>query len=386
MGVKETETRVATGVYVRISKTGKKSLRITFRYRYKYCREKLNFTVNTRNIKKAIRLRKELLKAIAFGDFNYTDFFPYSKNAIRFGHVPKATLVNELIDLYLERIKQRVSDNTYDRYQRTCNKHLRLAFGKLPVTELSAGIIWDWLNKFKCQRKTILNILTPLRYVVAEAMIRGYLTVNPFTLIDLKLLTRIKSTYEVNPFTQAEIYKLLATAEGQIKNLFQFAFYTGLRTAELVGLRWEDVDLENGFIYIRRIVVQGKVRPTKTKRSRRTVQLLRPALSALKAQKQYTLWQQSYIFFNPQKKRPWKDASEMRKQAWLPLFKITNIEYRNLYQTRHTFASMMVSGGEYFPWVSGQMGHETMLTTARYYTRWIPDQNIFGGYRPVNQW
>lgn len=79
-------------------------------------------------------------------------------------------------------------------------------------------------------------------------------------------------------------------------------------------------------------------------------------------------------------------AQEVRSSAWLPLFKKTNVPYRNLYQTRHTYASMMVSGGEYFPWVSSQMGHETLLMTARYYVRWLPNPNACGGYNPINIW
>jgi len=383
---KETELRVATGIYIRTFKSGKKSIRITFRYRHRYCRETLNLEVNKQNIKKAIKLRKEISTAIAMGDFHYTDFFPSSKNAIKFRHAPKTTLVEELIDRYLDKTKQNVHFNTYDRYKRVCDTHLRPFFGKLPVSELNAGIIWDWLNKFSCQKKTLMNILTPFRAVVSDALIYGHIDKDPFDLINLRRLKKIKSTYVVDPFTQYEIRTLLSVAEGQIKNLFQFAFYSGLRISELIGLRWEDLDLAAGFIHVRRGVTKGKVGPTKTKSSKRAVQLLPTALRALQAQKNHTYTKKSYIFFNPKKHRPWSDSQQVRKQAWQPLFKKTNVKYRNLYQTRHTYASMMVSGGEYFPWVSSQMGHETLLTTAHYYARWIPNPNIFGGYQPVNQW
>jgi integrase len=92
------------------------------------------------------------------------------------------------------------------------------------------------------------------------------------------------------------------------------------------------------------------------------------------------------VFANPWEQRPWRSAEEIRRKAWVPLLIKAGITYRNLYQTRHTFASLMVSGGEYFPWVSSQMGHETMLTTARYYARWLPNPNIFGGYQPNHHW
>ena len=89
MSQKESEKRIATGIYIRTFKSGKQSIRIKFRYRHIYCRETLKFPVTTRNINRAISSRKKILKAILSGNFNYSNFFLYSKNAIRFGHVAK---------------------------------------------------------------------------------------------------------------------------------------------------------------------------------------------------------------------------------------------------------------------------------------------------------
>nr|WP_246404134.1 tyrosine-type recombinase/integrase [Halomonas stenophila] len=50
----------------------------------------------------------------------------------------------------------------------------------------------------------------------------------------------------------------------------------------------------------------------------------------------------------------------------------TGDRYRRPYQTRHTYASMMVSAGEPLAWVSRQMGHTSVVTTARIYANWIP--------------
>lgn len=190
----------------------------------------------------------------------------------------------------------------------------------------------------------------------------------------------------MNPFNPIEIHKLLSVAQGQIKNLFQFAFYTGLRTSELIGLRWEDVELEKSVVHIKRAVVCGKEKGTKTKSSVRDVLLGPTALKALRSQEGYTRPFEGRVFHNPKKNRPWSSADQLRKRAWAPLFELTNVPYRNLYQIRHTFASMMVSGGENFTWVSKQMGHETTQTTSRFYVRWIPNPYVTNGYQPVNQW
>lgn len=54
------------------------------------------------------------------------------------------------------------------------------------------------------------------------------------------------------------------------------------------------------------------------------------------------------------------------------------VRYRNPYQTRHTFASMMLSAGENIAWVSAQMGHSNVLITAKTYARWINNNEQHG--------
>ena len=62
-----------------------------------------------------------------------------------------------------------------------------------------------------------------------------------------------RSEYEVDPFSLDEIEIFLNTAKdirsGWV-NYFQFAFYTGLRTSELYGLKWDDVDWQNESVRI----------------------------------------------------------------------------------------------------------------------------------------
>lgn len=290
MSQKETEKRVATGVYVRTSKRDVQSIRIEFCYRKILCRETLKLKPIIKNISRAIGFREKVIESISLGNFNYAEFFPGSKSAIKFGHVSKYLLIAELLNQFLVEAKQRLQFSTYDRYERVCKKHLIPVFGKMLIKDLNAGVIWDWLNKFSCQRKTLVNILTPLRAVVSEALIYGHIEQDPFSLIDLKRLNKVKSTYIVNPFNQQEIQVLLSVAEGQVKNLVQFAFFTGLRTSELIGLRWEDIDWESSIARVRRALVNGKVKNTKTPSGMRSVHLFQSALQALHDQKK------AYVF------------------------------------------------------------------------------------------
>lgn len=55
------------------------------------------------------------------------------------------------------------------------------------------------------------------------------------------------------------------------------------------------------------------------------------------------------------------------------------------YQTRHTYASMMLSAGENPMWVAQQMGHSDWAMIRRVYGRWMPDENDLSGGAAVSK-
>ena len=58
---------------------------------------------------------------------------------------------------------------------------------------------------------------------------------------------------EINPLSAEQVKVLLKTASGdRLEALFVLAIHTGLRQGELLGLKWEDVDLESGTLRVRR--------------------------------------------------------------------------------------------------------------------------------------
>jgi integrase len=106
----------------------------------------------------------------------------------------------------------------------------------------------------------------------------------------------------------------------------------------------------------------------------------------LKNQKAYTFLQEGRIFFNPKTDKPRETDAQIRKSAWIHVLKKAGVRYRNPYQTRHTYASMLLSAGENQWWVAEQMGHETTEMIMRHYGKWIPDQSKKSGYQPINDW
>lgn len=162
----------------------------------------------------------------------------------------------------------------------------------------------------------------------------------------------------------------------------QFALWTGLRTSELVALDWGDVDFIRGEVMITRAMTQasrGAAEIPKTAAGRRAVKLLGPAMTALKAQKaqkEHTFLAGEEVFQNPRTLARWTGDGPIRKTMWAHAVKKAGVRYRRPYQTRHTYASMMLSAGEHPMWVAQQMGHSDWTMIARVYGRWMPSQDV----------
>lgn len=383
-------SKTPAGVELRHWKSGKKTLRIHFYYRGVQCRETLNLDITHNNIKYADRLRSEIINAIERDTFSYADYFPQSKLARRFGHVKTDITIGELLKDFLEQTKSTREHSTYIGYKKICEARLIPYFGSIMIQDLKPAFIREWVRSLNVTSKTVSNLLSPLRAIIEQALNDEYIKSNPLDKIVIsKLLSKqtSKSNFKVDPFDRGEVKAILdATHHEQIKNLFQFAFFTGLRTSELIALEWEDVDLHNGVIHVARAVVKKQIKSTKTSAGIRTVMLLPPAIDALESQKKYTYNNAKRIFHNPRTNQPWETDHQIRRTAWIHTMKKSGIRYRNPYQTRHTYASMMLSGGENIMWVASQMGHVDTEMVMRTYGKWIPDDTSKKGYQPVNNW
>jgi integrase len=92
---------------------------------------------------------------------------------------------------------------------------------------------------------------------------------------------------EISPLDRQQAKALIEAASGdRLEALHVLAVHTGMREGELLGLKWEDVDLERGLLRLRHALVRegGKVvlGDLKTSKSRRSVRLTAVATEALR--------------------------------------------------------------------------------------------------------
>lgn len=363
------------------------SILIDFYYRGVRCKERLKLPPTQANQKFAVNLKAQIHAEIARGTFDYGKYFPNSKKARMLSRTPgTAVSIESALTQWLAGMKSQIEHTTYRDYELAIDRVWVPKFGMLRLPELTRAALKEWVSEQTCGLKRIRNLLLPMRGMYAQALEDELITTNPFVGWSPKKIGPPKEDDDVDPFSQAEVTAILGACTGQIRNLFQFAFWTGLRTSELIALRWEDVDLHNGMLSVRRARVRKQIKAPKTKAGRRTVQLLQPAIDALQAQREHTRLRGEEVFMNPRTGEPWLHDGPIRKTAWQPALVRAEVRYRYPYQTRHTFASTLLSAGENPVWVASMMGHKDWAMIIKVYGRWIPSVAPDAGNKVAALW
>ena len=158
---------------------------------------------------------------------------------------------------------------------------------------------------------------------------------------------------------------------------FIVAFDTGMRPSEQMALRWfpetdhpeksSYVDFAQKKIFIGQGWVRGKETDLKTSGSYREIDMLPTVQQAVEEQQKGVpgLW----VFPNADGGR--LNLDNLRHRVWYPTLAKAKLRPRDLYQCRHTFASLMLQSGEDPAWVARMMGHTTTKMLYERYHRFI---------------
>lgn len=332
-----------------ITPISESSIQIAFTFRGVACRERIKLQPTPANLKRAELHRAAILDAIARGTFDYGTTFPESPRRFQFAEqAGEGIQFRVWAETWLNRQRQHLKSSTFDGYEKIVLNILRPAFGQKPLTDIKRPIVRAWCEQQTCGNKRLANVQSVLRQMLQDAMDDELIEANPLYGWKFARKEAPKPTDDIDPFSadeQAEILK--ACRYDQERNLFQFAFWSGLRTSELVALEWGDIDWKRGFVRVTRAQTQAarEAESPKTRRGARDVKLLAPALVALTEQKAHTYLAGGRIFHDPRSNEPWAGDQPIREGAWIPALRLAKVRYRNPYQTRHTYASMMLTAG-----------------------------------------
>ena len=115
--------------------------------------------------------------------------------------------------------------------------------------------------------------------------------------------------------------------------MMKFAFWTGVRVSELISIGWDDIDLDRGVVRIKRANVKGYYKVPKTRGSVREVELLQPAIEAIKAQKV-----NSYLILAIEIRVTQEDNRTVNTERWRPVWR------NSLYGNAHNSDGLFVTG------------------------------------------
>lgn len=255
------------------------AVRVYFRWQGKKCSERLPGEATPERIEQARRLADVIRYEIEAGTFDYARHFPSSPRS-------REAQFGRYLDALLSIKENQLAFSSFRSFRSKAECHVRPRWDETPCVDIDHIELQEWIQHDLATRlssKSIREIVS-----IMHQTFRLYATRNRGAHDPTEGITvRLPDDEDPDPFTRDEIEKILntTTERNQELNLIQFALYDGPRISEAQALAWEDVvDLEKGIVRYRRALVRGRFKVTKTKRSTRTHQLLKPAREALQAQ------------------------------------------------------------------------------------------------------
>ena len=357
---------------------------VDFRYMNKRCRETTNLIDTPANRKKLAKVIEQMEAEITLGIFSYTKYFPKSDKAAEMmalsdrkdciqSDVPS---FKEFALLWFSEKEIEWRDTYKRKIKEIIDMYLLPKFGTKPIHIIKktdvlafrsslAKVTYGKANKHLSAAR-INSIMVPLGMILKEASKR-YKFENPY--YDIKALKQPKT--DIQPLTLEEVWKFINGVREDYRNYYLVRFLTGMRTSEIDGLTWENIDFNRREIVIKQALVKGKMVPPKTQESYRAIQMSPWVYDALKEQQAVTYKRSDYVFCSHTGEP--LDYNNVNKRVWHPTLKVLGLKKRNAYQTRHTAATLWLAAGESPEWIASQMGHSTTKMLFNTYSRYVPN-------------
>lgn len=246
-------------------------------------------------------------------------------------------------------------------------KHILKNFNGISLENIKPIDLIGFIEKLKEQYSytRVKFIKNTFSCILDHAADNHIIESNPFYAktvqkVNLKWIAKSKE------YTTEEVEKILGNATSWLKVFLNLAFKTGLRTSEIMALKWNDFDLENNALYLQRtinndrlIVEYGendnqKIK-AKNKNHYRTVILFDSTVELLKKYYEFRIHKE-WLFVNKDSK-PFLYSQSIICYHFKPLLEELGIKYKTLYATRKTYTSIMNFSNSNFEDLQKNLGH-----------------------------
>lgn len=299
--------------------------------------------------------------------------------------VDERQTVKQYLSGWYESMRPQVRQSTYRRYGDYVN-HLIPALGKHSLAKLAPQHLQAFYTKKLAEGlspTTVHAIHSMLHRALEDALQMGLINRN----VSEMLKPPRRANREMMPLSVLEVRQFLnVVADDRFYALYVLALSTGMREGELLGLRWQDVDLARRTLQIRMNVAETDnkrfiLAETKTAYSRRTVALTQAAVDALAAhwQKQQAdkagmgdLWTELGLVF-PNGYGTIMIPHNITKRSFKKyLVKAGLSREVRFHDLRHTAATLLLASGVNVKVVSEMLGHSSVSITLSIYAHVLP--------------
>ncbi len=267
--------------------------------------------------------------------------------------------------------------NLKPQHIRQCLKELRESGG----TERSAGSLKKGSPK-PLSPRTVRYCRTILNEALAQAVHDGLIVRNPVESIKAPKVEQ----YEVEPYTPAQVRKLLAAISGdRLEALITVAVALGLRQGEILGLRWRDIDFRCKQLHVRfqlqRLDGIPKFTQPKSKNSRRTIVLPAVVVESLLRHRDRqdqiravagSRWLEWDLVFPTTIGTPMEPSN--LNHYFQKIASLAGLPRRRFHDLRHTAATLLLIQKVHPRLVMAILGHSQISLTMNTYSHWIVDE------------
>lgn len=293
--------------------------------------------------------------------------------------------VAQYLDRWLAHKQRDVKFNTFRSYEMTTRVHVKPRLGRvmldkltpLHVEQMVGGLLRDGHSP-----KVALGCLKLLRTALGQAV--------RWQLVGRNVAQAVKppkhNAKDMHAWTPEEASRFLAAAQGhRLYALFYLALATGMRRGELLGLKWESVDLFNGTLKVQHNLIDRVSSVTletpKTKASRRTIALSADTVEVLRAHRHAQWleqcragerWQEHGMVFPSDVGTLMFPANLTR--TFRRLCAESRVPVIRLHDLRHTAASLLIRAHVPPKVVADRLGHTDPGFTLRVYAHVYEEQ------------
>jgi integrase len=294
-----------------------------------------------------------------------------------------------LTNRWLPGKKINLAQSTWDGYRRKIERHILPVTGRVPIRRLRAhhlealydGMLHPSDGRRALAPKTVLEVHLIIRAALNDAVTRGVVNRNVALVAHAPKLKAIPKV-EAQAWTDQQLQAFLRAAAGhRLFPALWLSAATGMRRSELLGLRWDDIDLAKATVSINRglVAVAYVLHESrgKTRHSRRPIDLDLTTVEVLTAWRAWQNAEQAAVGVEP---TGWvfTDAAgnpihpHTISQAFERIAARAGVPKIRLHDVRHTHGTLLIKAGVPVKVVSERLGHGNPAFTIDTYQHVLP--------------